>query len=353
MEIGIPKETKKGEYRVALVPGDVKKIVKAGHVVFVEKNAGLGSGFSDREYRNADAVIRNSVYDCPMIVRVKKPPLDTLHKNQVVMAYLHVEKGQDQILLEKLLNRMIISYAYEEIKDDQGTRLVNLGFEAGLVGMYESFRIYGRLLNESGQINPFKTLPHIHVIGVEEAFSHLAKLQLKSRINVVLMGNGAVSRGVQEVLMQAGMVPTILGRSETLSIEDYLSSADILVNAVLWSPTDSQILKRSMLNLMKKTVVITDISCDRNGAIQTCIPTTWNNATYKVDGVTHFCIDNLPSAIPRESSIHLSKMILPHVLTVVDGGVLKPGIMTLEGKFMYNCPIDAQQRPAHGQCIPA
>lgn len=335
MDIGVPKEVKNGEGRVALVPEDVGKIIDAGHHVFVERNAGLASGFNDEQYCDAGASIKDSVYDCPMIVRVKKPPLDTLNDNHIVMAYLHVEKGQDPALLKKMLEMAVTGYAYEEMRDFEGSRNVNLGFEAGLVGMYEAIRIWGGLLDVNDKDSVFQKLPPIQNVALEEAYLCLDGLNSKANISIVLMGNGCVSSGVQKVLRRANIKPVVLDRNETLSIEDYLPTTDMLVNATLWSPEDPQIVKQSMLKMMKRTALICDISCDMNGAIQTCIPTTWVDPTYLVDGITHFCVDNLPSAIPRESSIRLSKMILPHVLKVADGKILETGLMTYRGDFKY------------------
>ncbi|MBW2980923.1 hypothetical protein KY360_05900 [Candidatus Woesearchaeota archaeon] len=338
MKIGIPKETKRNEFRVALVPEDVRRLVEFGHDVVVEKDAGKGAGFSNREYKKAGAKLSDYVYDCSMVVRVKEPPLDTIKEGQTIMAYLHVEKDQNPPLLNTLLDKTVTSYAYEEIRDNFGERLVNLGFEAGVVGMYEGLRLHGNLLKKDGQKNIFRWLPPIKKSGKEKAYRYLSRLNLERKPNIAIMGNGRVSAGVQEVLKQANIKATILWRDKTPFIEQYLSDVDILINAVVWYPTDPNIVRRSMLKLMKKTSVIADISCDKNGAVETCFPTTWENPAYEEEGITHMCIDNLPSAIPREASIHLSTMILPYVLSVANGERLKTGLMTMGGLFEYQKP---------------
>ncbi|MBW2984173.1 hypothetical protein KY361_03605 [Candidatus Woesearchaeota archaeon] len=338
MRIGIPKETKSNEFRVALAPDDVKKLVEFGHKVTVEKGAGKGAGFSNKEYIKAGAKLSNHVYDCPMIVRVKEPPLDTIKQGQTILAYLHIEKDQNPQLLNTLLDKNATSYAYEEIRDNFGERLVNLGFEAGIVGMYEGLRLYGKVLKKNGQKDIFKSLPPIKKYGKEKSYSYLSTLNLETKPVVAIMGNGRVSAGVREVLKQAGIKPLILWRDKTPFIEDYLPYVDILINAVVWYPTDPNIVRRSMLKLMKKTSVIVDVSCDKDGAVETCIPTTWDAPIYEEEGITHMCIDNLPSAIPRQSSIHLSTMILPYVLSVANGEKLKTGLMTMAGIFEYVKP---------------
>jgi len=333
LNIGVPVERKEKEFRVSLLPKAVKELVDAGHNVFVESNAGLKAGFSNEEYENAGAIITDSVWDYEMVVKVKSQAKDPCNENQILMAYLHVEKGQSPELLEKLLKNKVQSYAFEEIRDKNGTRLVNLGYQAGVVGTYEGLRVFGKQFKSSN--NPFKSLLPIKEIGKKVAYEHLSKLNLKRKINIVIMGDGNVARGAKKVLGKLGIKPQMLGRQKTLQIENYLPKVDILINAVNWNSEDPHIVTKEMLGLMKKTALIVDISCDEKGAVQTCIPTTWDNPTYKVNGITHFCIDNLPTAIPRGASKHLSSMILPFVLTVANDVELKTGLMTKNGEFEF------------------
>jgi alanine dehydrogenase len=335
MKIGIPKETKSNESRVALIPADVQELVQAGHSVFVEHNAGAEAGFPDSEYVKAGAQIVNDVWGNQMVVKVKARAIDPLKENQVFMAYLHVEKGQSPKMLEKLLELNITGYAFEEIRDEQGVRQVNLGFEAGIVGMYEGFRTYGQMLEKRGVDNPFALLPDIHEINKEKAYSLLRELQLPKEINITIMGYGNVYHGVQEVLDQLGIKPLVLTETETPNMERYLPDCDILVNAVAWEPHIGHLVTQDMLKLMKKTALVLDISCDEKGAIETCIPTSWKEPTYKVEGIIHSCIDNLPTAIPNESSTHLSEMILPFVMKVASGEEFKGGLMTEKGRLVY------------------
>jgi len=333
LNIGVPVERKEKEFRVSLLPKAVKELVDAGHNVFVESNAGLKAGFSNEEYEIAGAIITDSVWDYEMVVKVKSQAKDPCNENQILMAYLHVEKGQSPKLLEKLLKNKVQSYAFEEIRDKNGARLVNLGYQAGVVGTYEGLRVFGKQL-ESGN-DPFKSLLPITEIGKKIAYEHLSKLNLKKKLNIAIMGDGNVTRGAKKVLSELGIKPQTLGRQKTCLIENYLPQVDILINAVNWNPEEPHIVTKEMLGLMKKTALIVDISCDENGAVQTCTPTTWDNPTYKVNGITHFCIDNLPTAIPRGSSKHLSSMILPFVLTVANDVELKTGLMTKNGEFEF------------------
>jgi len=336
MNIGIPKEAKMGEFRVALIPDHVRLLTKAGHMVFVERDAGKKCKFSNRDYEKVGAVIVDDVYDCEMIVRVKEPPLATIKKNQTIMGYLHIDKGQNLVLLNKFLDQNSISYAYEEIRDDKANRLVNLGVEAGIVGMYEGLRLYGKLLEKNGGVNRFKKLKPIKTyFCIEDVYKALMEAKVHNNVNVYIFGKGKVSSGAQKVLSYTEIKPNVLYRDRTAYAEEFLSKADIILNAVDWYPDEPRIITKNMLKLMKETAVIVDISCDENGSIESCIPTTWQKPTYVFNGITHFCVDNLPSAVPRDASVHLSSMIIPHVLKVANGEELATGLMTKNGIFEY------------------
>jgi len=234
MIIGIPKETKKNEFRVALIPKDVEQLTKLGHQVFVEKGAGEGCKFYDVDYEKVGAYIKESVYDCEMIVKVKEPSLGTIRKNQIIMGYLHIEKGQNMPLLNKLINQNSISYAYEEIRDNKGERLVNLGVEAGIVGMYEGLRLYGKILEKHNIDNKLKHLKPIQeYFSVEKIFNTLAKSNIENGVNVYIFGKGKVSKGVQEILKYSSIKANVLYRNKTASVEKYLPKADIIVMSLI------------------------------------------------------------------------------------------------------------------------
>jgi len=345
MIIGVPKETKKKEFRVALIPKHVAQLTELGHRVFVEKGAGEGCKFSDEDYEKSGAQIKDSAYDSEMVVRVKEPSLNTIRRNQIIMGYLHIEKGQNMPLLNKLINHNTTSYAYEEIRDPKGERLVNLGVEAGIVGMYEGLRLYGKILERHNIQNKLKHLKPIQeYFSVKNIFTTLAKSNIENGVNVYIFGKGKVSKGAQDILKYSSIKANVLYRNKTSHIEKYLPEADIIVNAIDWYPNEPHIIKRSMLKLMKKTAVIVDISCDQNGGIETCIPTTWEEPTYNVNGITHYCVDNLPSAIPRDASIHLSEMIIDHVVKVASGLEYSNGLMTKNGIFEYAKKMETNEK---------
>ena len=336
MLIGIPKETKIGEGRVALIPEHVSLLSSEGHLVCVERDAGKKAGFTNTQYKKAGAVISEDVYDCDMIVRVKEPSIATIRDRQIIMGYLHIEKGQNMTLLKSLLDKRVTSYAFEEIRDSSGSRKVNLGVEAGIVGMYEGLRLYGKIMKNQGKKSQFAGLKPIRRYPSAKAiYRALEQANLHNGVKVYILGKGRVSHGAQKVLAYSKIDANVLYRKETSNIEKYLGGADIIVNAVDWYPDEPRIITKNMLRLMKGSSLIVDISCDENGAIESCIPTSWRKPYYTFNGVTHYCVDNLPTAIPKDSSVHLSTMIIDHVLRVANGEELDSGLMTKEGIFEF------------------
>lgn len=336
MDIAIPKETRMLENRVSLIPEHVSVLLKARHRVCVQHSAGVASGHPDEEYQAIGAVIKKNVYDCNLIVAVSAPPPGVMRKHQTLMAYLHVQKGQNPELLRWLLRKRVVAYAYEEIRDHRWVRVVNLGFEAGIVATYEALRIFGVLLAKRAQRNPFVALRPVWTIGtVESICSLLSRLCIGKECRIAIMGKGCVSRGVQHALAQANISPFVLYRDKTSNMRRYLPYLDILVNAVDWYPWEPHIIRRRDLSLMKRSAFIIDVSCDQRGAIESCIPQTWDKPTYECEGITHFAVVNLPSVIAGDASAKLSSMILPHVMRVASGEVLPSGLMTSDGEFIH------------------
>ena len=337
MNIAIPKEKKTKEHRVALIPEDVKILIEAGHKVFVEDYAGEKAGFSNEKYVKvgAEIVSKEEIYNQELIVKVKEPSLETIKENQIIMSYLHIEKGQNPELVAKLIEKNVTAYAYEMISVN-GRRAISLGFEAGIVGMFEGLRTYGKTMKE----NPFENIQTIWAYNNKnEAYLELRKIDPRNfNAKITIAGYGQVSKGAQEVLAQLSHPPIVLKEEDTVrkgtpKIWEHLSDTDIFFNAVLWYPDQDRVITKEDLKRMKKDSLIIDVSCDENGAIETCQATSWENPTYQVDGITHFCVDNLPSALAHDSSKVLSKSILSYVLKVANGEVLKTGLMTKDGKL--------------------
>ncbi len=336
MLIGLPKETKLFENRVSLIPKHVALLVKNGHRVYIEKDTGVAAGFTNQEYKasGAEIVSRDQVYKCPMIVRVKRPQLKTLKQNQILLGYLHVEKGENPELLNRIQQKKITAFANHLFKDAEGKRLVNLGYEAGVVGIYEGLRLHGKLLKDHGEDNPFYNLPSSLILKSEvNLVREIKKISRKliRKPNIYIIGNGLVAKGCKLILNQIKVPYFVLHREETRNIKKYLHEADILINATYWLPGDRPIITRKLLKDIKPTTPIIDVSCEEAGAVETTIERTWANPTYKVDGITHFAVGNLPSAVANDSTVHLSKMTYPYVLKIANGDYNNSGLIVNKG----------------------
>ncbi|MEM4368081.1 MAG: hypothetical protein QXO21_03600 [Candidatus Anstonellales archaeon] len=345
MIIGIPKETKLFETRVALIPEHVKILVKKGHVVLVEKNAGEKIGFTDNEYKKngAKIVSTKEVYKSQMIVRVKRPQIKTLKSKQIILGYLHVEKGENPPLLKALINKKITAYAYHLFKNEKGERLINLGYEAGVVGMYEGLRLWGTINKKiSKKGNKFSALPSTWELKTEknivETTSKILKGE-KQKPVIYIMGNGLVAKGCKRILNQVNIPYFVLYKEDTKNIDKYLPRADIIVNATYWLPGEPHIITKEKLKMIKKTCPIVDISCEEHGAVETTVEKSWGNPIYTVNDIYHFAVGNLPSALGRDSSIHLSNMIINYVIDIAENKLKNTsGLLTINGKYVYKLP---------------
>ena len=218
--------------------------------------------------------------------------------------------------------------------------------------MFEGLRHYGKILEKQNQPNPFKDVKTMGDYPTKkEAYLALREINPRDiKMKVCLAGYGKVSKGCQEVLAQLSSPPLVLREEDTARTEiwgkefayvwKHLPVIDIFVNAIVWKPGQQRVLTKLDLELMKKDCLIVDISCDRNGGIETCTPTDWQNPTYEVQTpnhktITHFCVDNLPSAMANEASLNISRMAWPSILKIANGEELTSGLMTKKGKFVF------------------
>jgi alanine dehydrogenase len=329
--IGVPKEIKAQEYRVALTPPGVEALVARGHEVLVETGAGVGSGISDGDYRASGAAIlpdAGAVYrQGEMIVKVKelfRVEWERLREGQLVLAYLHTANNPEET--QALLDRKVVGLAYEDVKMDDGQTpllavMSEIAGEVGLImGGYHLFTTGG---------GPGLLLGG--AVGAEPA-------------RVAILGAGRVGLGAARAAIGLGADVTILDvdmkqlravretffpQAKTLfstgaNVRAVLPQVDLLINAVKWPPkAKTHIVTREMLNLMKREALIVDISCDPAGAIETCAPASLEAPIYEVDGIRHYCVANLPSAVARTASSVLSNAILPYVIDIADKGWLE------------------------------
>lgn len=322
MKIGIPREIKPNEERVALTPGAVQRLVAEGHQVYVEKSAGTGAGYSDEEYSAAGAVIlkkHEDVFDvAEMIVKVKEPlpeeyPL--LKEGQILFTYLHLAASRD--LTEALLKTGIVGIAYETVETEDGQLPL-------LAPMSE---IAGRMAPMVG--NQFLMRPHgkrgvlicgvpgvpeaqVTVVGVGNVGVNAIRIALGLGARVTAIDKDPSRLRYAHDIFRGANFTTM--SSDPQNLRQALKYSDIVILAVLSpgakAPT---IITREMLKLMKPGSVIVDVSIDQGGAAETSKPTTHNDPVYEVDGIIHYCVSNMPGAVPRTSTRALSMVTIDYV----------------------------------------
>ena len=329
MIIGVPKELKEEEFRVGLTPVGVRELVRDGHTILFEQDAGAGSGFANEEYlkAGAEAAPRNDVFTrSDLIVKVKEPlqkEFDLIRDDQAIFTYLHL--APNRALVDFLIRKKITGLAYETLEKDERLPL--------LAPMSE---IAGRMapLMAAFYLQKFKGGSGVLPTGVSGVRPG----------KIVVLGAGVVGSNAARVAMGLGMETVVInkdtsrlqkidelfkGRVRTLpmtahSLEEEIVDADIVIGAVLIPGGRTPILiTRQMLGTMKKGSVIVDVSVDQGGCVETARPTTHDDPVYEVDGILHYCVANMPGAYPRTSTIALTNTTLPYVKLLANKGIDK------------------------------
>ena len=358
MLIGIPRETKKEEYRVGIVPAGVKTLIDAGHRVLVEKKAGEGSGISDDDYIRAGAEVRESNKDvwneAEMIMKVKEPlppEYDLMHEGQIIFTYFHLAPERE--LTEALLERKVIGIAYETIELDDGTLplLTPMSEIAGRMAVHVGAYFLQKEHNGRGVLLG-------GVPGVEPA-------------NVVILGGGVVGTNAAKIALGMGANVTVLdidlnrlrylddiyfGRITTLmsniqNVGEAVTKADLLIGGVLIHGARApHIVTRDMVSNMRKGAVLVDVAVDQGGCVETTRPTFHDDPTYEVDGVIHYCVSNMPGAVARTSTFALTNTTFPYCLKMANMGyreamrrdkALMRGLNIHDGKVTYKPVAEA------------
>ncbi|MGB1077714.1 MAG: alanine dehydrogenase [Bdellovibrionales bacterium] len=328
MIIGVPKEIKKQEYRVGLVPSAVKQFVDQGHEVFVEKNAGQAIGYSDDSYKKSGAKIVESaqeVFDrAEMIVKVKEPQLNEckmLKEGQIIFTYLHLAPDPEQA--KALIESKCVAIAYETITDERG----------GLPLLEPMSIVAGRLSVQEGAHYLQK-----HCGGLGRLMGGVAGAD---PVKVLVIGGGTAGFNAAEVAVGMGANVTILERSEKrmaflkgrygdranilFSDDDSLTSnlkqADMVIGAVLVPGASApKLVRKDHLKTMKNGAVMVDIAIDQGGCFETSKPTTHDDPIYEIDGVIHYCVANMPGAVPLTSTLALNHVTVPYALQLANKG---------------------------------
>lgn len=364
MIIGVPKEIKNNENRVAVTPSGARELVGHGHKVYVQHTAGEGSGFPDELYVKAGAEILPKIEDvyaiAEMIIKVKepiKPEYPLIHRDQVVFTYFHF--ASDRELTEAMIRSGAVCIAYEtvELPDRQLPLLIPMSEVAGRMSIQEGARFLEKPQGGMGVLLG-------GVPGVKPA-------------KVLILGAGVVGRNA--ALMASGMgadvtiadisLPTLRHVAEVMpknvktlfssrhNIEAELPDTDLVIGSVLIPGAKApKLVTRDMLSLMRPGTLLVDVAIDQGGCFETSTPTTHSNPTYTIDGILHYAVANIPGAVPRTSTLALTNATLPYALRLADKGwrqackddkALALGVNIVEGKVVFPAVAQAWDLPCH------
>jgi len=352
MKVGIVKEIKNNENRVAIIPSTVKEFIRHGHEVYIECGAGLGSGFRDEEYAAAGAVMVEKAEDVwnniDLLYKVKEilpSEYKYIREDMIVMTYLHSNAHRDET--QVLLDAKCPSIALEDITSDDPAKkfplVANMGELAGkggfLAACYYAQSVHGGpgliLNNVCGSDAPI-----VSIIGCGYTGMGAAELASSFGCTVKMMDIDlkAMERAKDKLPSNVSFL-----YSSRQAIEDCLKVSDVVINCVLWPKTrKDHLINKEDLAMMKHGAMIIDVACDDGGAVETCRSTTHDDPVYYVDGILHYAVDNIPSAFSKSSSTRFANDSLPYVLAVADKGIkqalkddkhLRAGLTTFDGKM--------------------
>lgn len=329
MIVGVPRETKRDEYRVAILPVGVEELTRAGHRVLVEAGAGLGSGLADEDYAAHGAELVSTAAEvwgqAELVLKVKEPlepewPL--LRAGQTVFTYFHF--AADRRLAEAVLASGITAVAYETLRDDQGRLplLTPMSEVAGRMSIQEGAKYLERPQMGRGILLggvPGVAPAHITILGGGVVGANAAKVAAGFGADVAILDVNLDRLRYLDDVMPPN-VDTLY--SDRHTIREQLSRADLVIGAVLIPGAKApQLIQREDLGLMKPGAVIIDVAIDQGGSVATSRPTTHSEPTYIVDGVVHYCVTNMPGAVGRTSTYALCNVTLPWALILAAEGV--------------------------------
>ena len=363
MLIGVPKEIKTHEYRVGLTPSGVRELTGHGHQVIVESNAGAGIGATDVHYERVGAEIVAAAAEvfarAELIVKVKEPQpgeWGKLRPGQVLFTYLHL--APDPAQTQALLASGAVCIAYETVTAPGGglPLLAPMSEVAGRMSVQAGARCLERENGGSGILLggvPGVPPAHIVIIGAGVVGSNAAQIAIGTGAQVVVIDRNIEALRRLDRLLGARVITVYSNRD---NIEREVLRADLVIGAVLIPGAAApRLVTRDMVSGMKPGSVIVDVSIDQGGSIETSRPTTHADPTYLVDGIVHYCVTNMPGAVPRTSTYALNNATLPHVLALADHGYreamrrdphLRAGLNVHKGKITYREVAEALGHPA-------
>lgn len=362
MNIGIPREIKNFEFRVGALPFFVRELTAHGHQVMVQQGAGEKIGFSDEMYERAGAKIVNSAQEiynlAEMIIKVKEPQASEykmLRENQVLFTYLHLAPDPEQT--KALQASGCIAIAYETVTNAQG----------GLPLLAPMSEVAGRMAIQAGASHleiknggrgillggvPGVAPAYVLVLGGGVAGSNAVRVAIGMGANVTVIDKSLERLNQLDTQFQS-RVNTVYSTMD--AIEKHIQTADLVVATVLIPGASApRLVRRDMLKTMRPGAVMVDVSIDQGGCFETSRPTTLENPTFVVDGIVHYCVTNMPGAVPRTSTLALNNATLPFALALADEGYkkamqrnshLRNGLNVAKGKITYKAVAEALGQP--------
>ena len=358
MIIGVPKEIKNNENRVALTPAGVAEMLKNGHTVYVQATAGMGSGFSNEDYIHAGAIILptiEDVYDvAEMIIKVKEPielEYSLIKKDQILFTYFHFASNEPLTTAMTSNGSICLAYETVEMADRSLPLLIPMSEVAGRMSIQEgakylekTFGGYGVLLGGVPGVPPAKVL----IIGGGIVGTEAAKMAGGLGADVTIIDVSLKRLRYLDDIMPAN-VKTMM--SNEYNIRDMVRNADVIIGAVLIpGAVAPKLITRDMIPTMKPGTVMVDVAVDQGGCFETSVPTTHDHPTFVIDHVIHYCVANMPGAVPRTSTLALTNATLPYALLIANKGwkkacmendALRKGLNVVKGKVVYEGVAEA------------
>ncbi len=358
MIIGVPKEIKNNENRVALTPAGASELIKHGHTLYVQKTAGEGSGFSDSEYQAVGATILNTIEEvyaiAEMIIKVKEPiesEYSLIKKDQLLFTYFHFASYEP--LTHAMIERGAVCLAYETVEkaDRSLPLLIPMSEVAGRMSIQEGAKYLekpmggrGVLLGGVPGVKPAEVL----VLGGGIVGTQAAKMGAGLGARVTMMDISLPRLRQLDDIMPANVETMI---SNEYNVRNAIKTADLVIGGVLIPGAKApKLITRDMLPSMKKGAVIVDVAIDQGGCFETSKPTTHAEPCYEVDGVVHYCVANMPGAVPYTSTLALTNATLPYAVQLAnkgwkkacaDSNELKLGLNVISGKVVYKGVAEA------------
>lgn len=360
MEIGIPKEIKNNENRVGMTPSGVFELTKNNHKVYVQTSAGEGSGFKDLEYKNAGAILLNSIeeiyHKAEMIVKVKEPiaqEYGLIRENQIVFTYFHFASSEQ--LTQAMIDSKAICIAYETVEATDGSLplLTPMSEVAGRMAIQEGAKYLekpskgrGILLGGVPGVAPAKVL----ILGAGIVGMQAAKMATGLGAQVTLLDLDMNRLRYAEDVLPSNCITEF---SNEFNIRKNLKTHDLIIGGVLLKGKKApNLITKDMLKIMKPGAVIVDVAVDQGGCVETTKPTTHEDPIYIIDDVVHYSVANMPGAVPYTSTLALTNVTMQYVLKIANLGLeealkkdlgLQKGVNIAHGKVIYKDIIETFQ----------